>query len=100
MICDDDDDDDNDILTHAQCLGQQFALNEASFFLVLYLQRYTRIELATDVQYSNPDAIPPEEWKKKGSSSRLSKEKVWPGMSLTAFVKGGLWVRVWRDGEE
>ncbi|KAI0029775.1 cytochrome P450 [Vararia minispora EC-137] len=62
------------------CLGQQFAYNEASVFLVRLLQQYSGVQLAPDVQ-------PPE------SRSRWpGREKVWMKAHLTMYAAGGLWV--------
>ncbi|KAF5371946.1 hypothetical protein D9615_008111 [Tricholomella constricta] len=54
------------------CLGQQFAYNEASFLLTRLLQRFAHFSLA-----------PP-----------TSDDGVRPGVHLTMYVKGGLWVRM------
>ena len=43
-----------------QCLGQQFAYHEASFFVVRLLQRYGEIELAPESQ--PPSTRVPGEW--------------------------------------
>ncbi|KAF7343941.1 hypothetical protein MVEN_01682900 [Mycena venus] len=72
------------------CLGQQFAYNEASFFLVRLLQNFSAFSLAPDAQ---PESTrPPESWKMcKGSQAT---EKIMLGRHLTMFAKGGLWVRM------
>lgn len=105
-------------------------MNEASFFLVLFLQTYDRIELAEDihavVEGSKPPAhwdarhfTPPHESSEKAShveedgedmdvrmrrlgmekrkiQTRSPVEKVYWSMSLTLFMKGGLWLRAWK----
>ncbi|KAJ3969298.1 cytochrome P450 [Lentinula raphanica] len=72
------------------CLGQNFALNEASYFLVLLLQRFKSFELAED---SMPEgSSPPLHWRQR-KSGRQRYERIWPKSSVTTFVKGGLWVR-------
>ncbi|KAJ7887589.1 cytochrome P450 [Mycena olivaceomarginata] len=72
------------------CLGQQFALNEASFFLVRLLQNFTGFALAPDAQ---PDATrPPAHW--KNAKGTQATEKIMLGRHLTMFAKGGLWVRM------
>ncbi|KAF8219014.1 cytochrome P450 monooxygenase pc-3 [Tricholoma matsutake] len=72
------------------CLGQQFAYNEVSFFLVRLLQKFSGFTLASDAQPA--DSLPPAEWS-KGKGPKAT-DKVRPAMHLTLFVKGGLWVRM------
>ncbi|KAG8897332.1 hypothetical protein FRC01_011377, partial [Tulasnella sp. 417] len=75
------------------CLGQQFALNEASFIVIRFLQAFEDIQFSPE---SYPDGVlPPEEWKK--GTLRKPVEKLHPATHLTMFFKGGLWVRVRRD---
>ena len=69
------------------CLGQQFAYNEASFFLVRLLQRFASVELAEDVQ-----TMPPAEW--ANAEGRKAVEKVIVKTHLTMYVKDGLWARM------
>ncbi|KAJ7667055.1 cytochrome P450 [Mycena rosella] len=70
------------------CLGQQFAYNEASFFLVRLLQNFCAFSLAPDAQPEKP----PASWKEcKGTKAT---EKIMLGLSLTMYAKGGLWVRM------
>ncbi|TFY81270.1 hypothetical protein EWM64_g2744 [Hericium alpestre] len=71
------------------CLGQNFAYNEMSFFLVRIMQRFEKFELAPDAQL--PESIPPDRW--KAGSGRQAYEKIWPASSVTTYIKGGLWVR-------
>jgi len=70
------------------CLGQQFAYNEAQFFLVRLLQRFGHPELA-------PEAAPAgSTWSKFGQpGSRETMEECWPKSAVTLYVRGGLWVR-------
>ncbi|KAJ6607884.1 cytochrome P450 [Mycena sp. CBHHK59/15] len=71
------------------CLGQQFAYQEVSFFLIRLLQRFSAFSLAPEAQ---PEATkPPPSWK---SSPLKSREKITFGTSLTMYAKGGLWVRM------
>ncbi|QRV92984.1 cytochrome P450 family protein [Ceratobasidium sp. AG-Ba] len=72
------------------CLGQQFAYNETSFFLIRLLQRVESISLAPDAQ--PPNTIPPADW--ASAKGRKSFEKIMPKSHLTLYVAGGLWVRV------
>ncbi|EJD37697.1 cytochrome P450 [Auricularia subglabra TFB-10046 SS5] len=74
------------------CLGQQFAYNEASVFLVRLLQRFSAVELAPDCQPKG--STPPEIWKHDTAHGYLpTVEQCWPASALTLFAKGGLWVR-------
>ncbi|KAJ7055990.1 cytochrome P450 monooxygenase pc-3 [Mycena amicta] len=66
------------------CLGQQFAYNEASFFLVRLLQSFSSISLAPDAQ--PPESLPPASWRDPAQDVL--------GAHLTLFVMGGLWVRM------
>jgi len=70
------------------CLGQNFALNEASFFLIRFLQRFESFELARDAQPTG--STPPLSW--RNAKGRQAVEQCWPSTSFTSFVKGGLWM--------
>jgi len=67
-----------------QCLGQQFALNEASFFMIRLLQNYDGFDLALDAQPEG--SLPPSEWSKV-KESRASIDKVWFQNSVTLYIK-------------
>lgn len=72
------------------CLGQQFAYNEVSFFLIKLLQNFSSFTLDLD---SRPlCTIPPPRW--AGKEGRQGKEKLWPGYHLTMFIKGAMWTRM------
>ncbi|KAF8156866.1 cytochrome P450 monooxygenase pc-2 [Crassisporium funariophilum] len=72
------------------CLGQQFAYNEASFFIVRLLQNFSNIYLSEDAQ--PPASRAPEIW--AGQAGRKGKERIKPGSHLTMFLHGGLWVNM------
>ncbi|TBU32981.1 cytochrome P450 monooxygenase pc-2 [Dichomitus squalens] len=72
------------------CLGQQFAYNEMSFFLIRLLQNFSHMEL--DLNAQPPDARPPPEW--AGAEGQRGAEKIVPRMHLTLYVHGGLWVKM------
>ncbi|KAI6168973.1 cytochrome P450 [Pisolithus thermaeus] len=72
------------------CLGQQFARNEISFFLVRLLQTFSSIALAEDLQTR------PSECDK--GTGRNAHEKVIIKHHLTLYVDGGLWVRMGEAG--
>ncbi|KAF8598665.1 cytochrome P450 monooxygenase CYP63 [Ceratobasidium sp. AG-I] len=71
------------------CLGQQFALNEASFVVARLAQRFDQFELAMEA--APEGSIPPPEWKK--AKGRKGFEKVWPKNAVTIYSKGGVWVK-------
>lgn len=66
-----------------QCLGQNFAYNEAGYFIVKLLQRFENLELAPHAQPEG--SLPPKAW--KSQSGRRSVEKIWPAMAFTLYVK-------------
>ncbi|KAF4622458.1 hypothetical protein D9613_009471 [Agrocybe pediades] len=65
------------------CVGQNYAYNEMSYFLVRLLQQYDRFTLAPEFQ--SPDSLPPPEWKQR--KGRQAVEKIWPSAALTLYVK-------------
>ncbi|KAH7904253.1 cytochrome P450 [Hygrophoropsis aurantiaca] len=69
------------------CLGQQFAYNEMSYFLVRLLQTFSTVSLATDTQ-----APPPAEWAK--ATGRKAIEKVVIKAHLTMYAPDGVWVKM------
>ncbi|KAG1875454.1 cytochrome P450 [Suillus subalutaceus] len=69
------------------CIGQQFAYNEVSFFLVRLLQQFSSVSLATDVQ-----TLPPVEWAK--CCGRKAIDKIIFKSHLTIYAEDGLWVRM------
>ncbi|KAG6833307.1 hypothetical protein H0H87_008939 [Tephrocybe sp. NHM501043] len=75
-----------------QCVGQNYAYNEASYFLVRLLQKFDRFTLAPEVQPTG--SLPPREWKER--SGRQKVEEVWPAAAMTLYIKGGLWVQFHR----
>ena len=75
------------------CLGQQFAYNESSFFLIRLLQNFSHFEMDQPL-----DVRPPKEWSAcEGSKGR---EKVLLGTHLTMYVRGGLWVKMGKAADE
>ncbi|KAI0082443.1 cytochrome P450 monooxygenase pc-2 [Panus rudis PR-1116 ss-1] len=72
------------------CLGQQFAYNEMSFFLIRLLQNFTCI--THDVDAQDPATRRPEEWAK--CPGRKGKDNLYPKAHLTLYVHGGLWVKM------
>ncbi|KAG8792970.1 hypothetical protein FRC12_004339 [Ceratobasidium sp. 428] len=72
------------------CLGQQFAYNESSFFLVRLLQRVESIELAPEAHPAG--TLPPKEW--QNETGRKVFEQVWPKSHLTIYSNGGMWVKM------
>ncbi|KAF9475907.1 cytochrome P450 [Pholiota conissans] len=72
------------------CLEQQFAYNEASFFLVRLLQNFSSFTLASEAQ--PPASRPPASWALDTKDSRKAREKIRPKNHLTMYVLDGLWV--------
>ena len=66
-----------------QCIGQNYAYNETSYFLVRLLQHFDRFTLASEVQPAG--SLPPPEWKHR--KGRQAIEKIWPSAALTLYVK-------------
>ncbi|KAI0312685.1 cytochrome P450 [Amylostereum chailletii] len=67
------------------CLGEQFAYNEFSFFLIRLLQSFSSLSLALDAQPAS--SLPPQ-------ASGEDREKLWLKSHLTSYWKGGVWVRM------
>ncbi|KAI9001368.1 cytochrome P450 monooxygenase pc-3 [Trametes punicea] len=78
------------------CLGQQFAYNEVSFFLIRLLQNFSSMEL--DLSAQPPDARPPPEW--ANAEGQQGKEKIIPKCHLTLYIHGGLWVKMTEADKE
>ncbi|OCH92180.1 cytochrome P450 [Obba rivulosa] len=72
------------------CLGQQFAYNESSFFLIKLLQHFSEMSLDTEAQPA--DSRPPADWAK--DSGRKGMEQLIPRVHLTMYSKGGMWMRM------
>jgi cytochrome P450 len=72
------------------CLGQQFAYNEVSFFLVRLFQQFSEFTLARDAQ--EPQFVPPESWAACEGTKGMSQIMI--GANLAMYIKGGLWVRM------
>ncbi|TFY66527.1 hypothetical protein EVG20_g4563 [Dentipellis fragilis] len=73
-----------------QCIGQNYAYNQASFFLVRLVQRFDGVRLAPDAQPR--ESLPPAEW--KTGRGRQCVEQIWPAAAMTLFVKVGLIIMV------
>ncbi|KAF7331465.1 Glycosyltransferase family 39 protein [Mycena kentingensis (nom. inval.)] len=67
------------------CLGQQFAYQESSFFLIRLLQRFSAFRLAPDAQPE--ESKPPRSWQESGTEMQ-KREKITFGTSLTMYAKG------------
>ena len=63
------------------CLGQQFAYNEMSFFLIRLLQNFETIHFDEDAQPE--ESKPPKAW--LGLPGRKGVEKFWPKAHLTLY---------------
>ncbi|KAJ3806004.1 cytochrome P450 monooxygenase pc-1 [Lentinula lateritia] len=71
------------------CLGQQFAYNEMSFFLVRLIQNFTSFTHFPEL--CPPEFQVPSEW--KSFSGRKGIDKFFPKMTLTMYSGGGLWIK-------
>ncbi|KAF8918972.1 cytochrome P450 [Mucidula mucida] len=81
------------------CLGQQFAYNEASYYLVRLLQNFSSFSLASEVQ--PPESLPPKVWSTEATpGSTRDMDTIKMGLHLTLYAKGGLWVRMTEDKGE
>ncbi|KAK0184289.1 cytochrome P450 monooxygenase pc-1 [Armillaria mellea] len=79
------------------CLGQQFAYNEASYYLVRLLQTFASFSFAVDAQ--PPEGIPPKSWTRSPGTTK-GREKIMLGINVTLYAKAGLWVRMEEAKEE
>lgn len=75
------------------CLGQQFAYNEMSFFLVRLLQNFEDIQL--DLDSHPPESRVPADW--AGAPGRKGVERFWPKAHLTLYSKVGSLIRMWKS---
>ncbi|KAL1673053.1 cytochrome P450 [Schizophyllum commune] len=71
------------------CLGQQFAYNEMSFFLVRLLQNFSAFTLADDVQSAESVA----RFRTTDAPDAEVEKRVFAA-HLTMYLKDGLWVRM------
>ena len=81
------------------CLGQQFAYNEASVFLVRLLQNFSEFSFVEDGMEegneengANGGCRPPREW--AGAKGTKGRDKIVLQTHLTMSVKGGVWIRM------
>ncbi|KAJ3842739.1 cytochrome P450 monooxygenase pc-2 [Lentinula raphanica] len=73
------------------CLGQQFAYNETSYFLIKFLQAFTDFQIAWDKQ---PECSkPPVDWQPVPGTTK-GRDKVLHASHLTMNIKEALWVRM------
>ncbi|KAJ7502610.1 cytochrome P450 monooxygenase CYP63 [Mycena galericulata] len=70
------------------CIGQEFALNEAGFFVVKLLSRFKAFRLAPKFQPAG--SLPPREW--AGRPGRQGVEQIFPAINFTLNSKGGVWM--------
>ena len=71
------------------CLGQQFAYNESSFFLIRLLQSFSSFTLAKDAQPL--EGRPRADWKAMGG--RAAVEEIFLRSHLTMFVRVSIRIR-------
>ncbi|KAI3618254.1 cytochrome p450 monooxygenase pc-3 [Moniliophthora roreri] len=73
------------------CLGQQFAYNEASIFLIRLLQVFSRFTPDCEAQAESDK--PPRTWKPNQVTTK-GRDKIMFRSHFTLCAKGGLWVRM------
>ncbi|KAK0200179.1 cytochrome P450 [Desarmillaria ectypa] len=66
------------------CLGQQFAYNEASYYLIRLLQTFSSFSLAMDAQPA--EGKPPKSWTKTPGTTK-GRDKIMFGIHLTMYSK-------------
>ncbi|KIK67201.1 hypothetical protein GYMLUDRAFT_37268 [Collybiopsis luxurians FD-317 M1] len=71
------------------CLGQQFAYNEMSFFLVRLLQKFNSFTHIPELRPSEFEI--PKEW--KSAPGRKGIDSFFPKMTLTMYAGVGLWIK-------
>lgn len=83
-------------LLFTQCLGQNYAYNEASLFMIRLLQQFEDFTLAEDKQLAPPWKTTPQptDVSKGGifgpglpGTMRKAVEKIWPGNNIVLYVK-------------
>ncbi|KAK0213268.1 cytochrome P450 [Desarmillaria ectypa] len=79
------------------CLGQQFAYNKASYYLIRLLQNFSSFSLTTDAQPS--EGIPPRSWTPAPGTTK-GRDRIMYGIHITLYAKGGLWVKMEETKEE
>ncbi|KAE9403012.1 cytochrome P450, partial [Gymnopus androsaceus JB14] len=67
------------------CIGQQFAYNEVSYFLIKFLQSFTNFGMDWDVQPET--SRPPAEWETSRAGSTKGRDRVILTAHLTMAVK-------------
>lgn len=86
-----------------QCIGQNYALNEVTLFMVRLLQRFDEFVIDERKQ------LPPP-WKKdptvdiglkdsRSGTNRKEVEKIWPGFTIIIHINGGLWIKFKKASE-
>jgi hypothetical protein len=72
-------------------LGQEFALNQAGYFIVRLLQRFNSFSLAPD--FMPAGSLPPAHW--AGMPGRQGVEKIHPAINFTMHSKVRVLVALW-----
>ncbi|KAH8832425.1 cytochrome P450 monooxygenase pc-1 [Flagelloscypha sp. PMI_526] len=71
------------------CLGQQFAYNEMSYFLIKLLQQFS--SFTQIIEAGPPESRIPTSW--AGAPGRKGIDQVKPKSHLTLYAEGGLWLK-------
>jgi hypothetical protein len=74
---------DAQFVNRSQCLGQNYAYNEVTYFLARLLQQFSSFTLASEHQPEG--SLPPPEWKER--TGRQAIERIWPSNAFTLYIK-------------
>jgi len=79
-------------LRDSQCLGQEFSLNQAGYFIVRLMQRFQAFRFAPE--FMPAGSLPPAHW--AGMPGRQGIEKIHPAINFTMHSKVRAFLRfVW-----
>ena len=88
---------------YLQCIGQNYALNEATLFLVRLLQRFDEFTIDDRKQVTprwktdpNVDMGLPDP---RSGTSRKDIERIWPTFTIVIHIRGGLWMKFRKASE-
>jgi hypothetical protein len=71
------------MLLFTQCLGREFSLNQAAYFIVRLMQRFQAFRFAPE--FMPAGSLPPAHW--AGMPGRQGVEKIHPAINFTMHSK-------------